>query len=89
MPEVSRYTVPSYPGHIIVFCSAGRVEEQQARWSSIARSDLTVHENPGDHWNLVWPPHSTKLAGAIDQYLGTKPLRPNAGHKFISRPVAS
>src|SRR5258708_2497502 len=89
MPAASRYAVPSYPGHIAVFCSAGRVEEQQARWSSIAREGVTVHENSGDHWNLVWPPHSTKLAEAIDQYLGAKPLRPNAGHKFISRPVAS
>jgi thioesterase domain-containing protein len=72
-----------------VFCSAGRVEEQQARWSTIARGGLTVHENPGDHWNLVWPPHSTKLAEAIDQYLGPTPSRPNADHKSISRPAAS
>ena len=89
MPAASRYPVEPYLGHIVVLCSAGRVEEQQARWSRIARGGVTVHENPGDHWNLVWPPHSTKLAEAIDQYLGAKPSRPKGDHKLISLPVAS
>ena len=64
-----RYTLHPYSGPITMFAAIGREEYQRARWSRVAKGQLTVHEMPGAHFDMVEPPHSTVLAAKFDECL--------------------
>ena len=61
-----RYRPRPYPGAITIFSAKGKTEWHRERWASIARGGLTIYEIPADHFEIVWPPHSTLLAQYFD-----------------------
>ena len=65
----ARYIVKPYSGPIHMYASRGRSKEQWERWSPMALGGLTVREIPAGHFEMVWPPHSTTLAAALDECL--------------------
>ena len=58
---------------LTVFSAKGRAEWHRKRWSSIAEGGLSVYEVAADHFDMVWPPHSTLLAEAFGRT--GKPVR--------------
>lgn len=64
-----RYTLHPYSGPVTMFAAKGREEYQRARWSRVAKGELTVHEITGAHFEMVEPPHSTFLAAKFDESL--------------------
>ena len=66
-----RYRTKAYDGAIVVFSAKGRSDWHRARWSSVAQRGFSVYEVPADHFDLVWPPHSTLLAQHFDAALAS------------------
>jgi thioesterase domain-containing protein len=64
-----RYRPKSYAGRLTVFSAKGRAEWHRKRWSSIAEGGLAIYEVPAGHFEIVWPPHSTRLAQHFDTAL--------------------
>jgi len=64
-----RYRLKSYAGKLTLFSAKGRAEWHRKRWSSVAEGGLSVYEIPADHFEIVWPPHSTQLAQHFDTAL--------------------
>jgi amino acid adenylation domain-containing protein len=64
-----RYRLKSYAGMLTMFSAKGRAEWHRKRWSSVAEGGLTIYEIAADHFDMVWPPHSTALAAAFDSAL--------------------
>jgi hypothetical protein len=54
------------PGCITVFAAKDKSDWHRARWSPIALGGLCIHEVPADHFDMVWPPHSSLLASYFD-----------------------
>jgi amino acid adenylation domain-containing protein len=63
------YVHKPYAGHITMFSSAGKSEQQRAHWGPFARGGLTVLEVPASHNDMVLPPHSKLLAEYVDACL--------------------
>jgi acetoacetyl-CoA synthetase len=61
-----RYRLQPYRGPLTMFSAQGMTERHRERWNNIAGGGLMIHEIPADHFNLVWPPHSTLLAECFD-----------------------
>jgi amino acid adenylation domain-containing protein len=66
------YRPKTYFGCITVFAAKGKSDWHRARWSSIALGGLCVYEVPADHFDMVWPPHSSLLASYFDAGLDTQ-----------------
>ena len=64
-----RYRVKPYAGVVTMFSAKGRADWHRKRWSPVAQGGLTIYEVPADHFDMVWPPHSTKLAQHFDAAL--------------------
>jgi amino acid adenylation domain-containing protein len=65
----SNYVHKPYAGHVTMFSSAGKSEQQRAHWGPVARGGLTVLEVPASHEDMVLPPHSKFIAEHFDACL--------------------
>jgi thioesterase domain-containing protein len=65
------YRAKTYAGTIVILSAQGRSEWHRARWNSIAQGGLTIYEVPANHFDMVWPPHSTMLAQHFDAALAS------------------
>jgi acetoacetyl-CoA synthetase len=66
-----RYSPKPYEGAITMFARTEVAGLHRARWLTLARGGLMMHEIPARHAEIVWPPHSTKLAEYLDSSLDT------------------
>lgn len=65
------YQAKAYDGSIVMFSAKGRSEWHRARWSAIAQRGFSVYEIPANHFDIVWPPHSSLLANYFDAGLNS------------------
>lgn len=64
-----RYRRRPYAGRMVVFSRLGRAGMHREQWTRLVLGGLDVHEIPGDHGEIVWPPVNALLAEALDKSL--------------------
>ena len=63
------YVPKPYPGHIVMFSSAGKSDLRRADWGPLAGGGITVLEVPAGHYDMVSPPFSKLLTEYFDACL--------------------
>jgi thioesterase domain-containing protein len=87
-----QYVPRPYSGHVTIFSSAGNSEWQRLCWEPLIQGGLTVLEIPARHDEMIWPPHSKRLAEKVDDCLAlgaaSKPVchSSKVSHSPISLP---
>src|SRR5262245_7694283 len=87
-----QYVPRPYSGHLTIFSSAGNSEWQRLCWEPLVQDGLTVLEIPARHDEMIWPPHSKRLAEKVDDCLAlgaaSKPVchSSKVSHSPISLP---
>ncbi|ARN81988.1 thioesterase domain-containing protein [Methylocystis bryophila] len=68
------YRPPRYEGRLVLFNAAGRAPEYKADstlgWKTCATGAIEVHVTPGDHHNLLRPPHARDFGERLTPHLG-------------------
>ena len=64
-----RYRRRPYAGRMVVFSRLGQAGTHRQQWTNLALGGLDVHEIPGNHGEIVWPPVNALLAEALDASL--------------------
>src|SRR5262245_3876854 len=64
-----QYVPRPYSGQLTIFSSAGNSEWQRLCWEPLVQGGLTVLEIPARHHEMIWPPHSKRLAEKVDDCL--------------------
>src|SRR5262249_27797745 len=63
------YRPQPIPAQVSFFRSqaASRIEDPSWGWNQVvAPKDLTIHEIPGNDWEIFWEPNAKHLAAALD-----------------------
>ncbi len=64
-----RYRRRPYAGRMVVFSRLGQAKTHREQWTQLVLGGVDVHEIPGNHGEIVWPPVNALLAEALDKSL--------------------
>jgi len=64
-----QYVPRPYSGQLTIFSSAGNSEWQRLCWEPLVQGGLTVLEIRARHHEMIWQPHSKRLAENVDECL--------------------
>jgi len=70
---MNNYIPKTYPGKILFFRAHERVTflptNPELSWKNLATDGIDIHEVPGNHTSMIFPPHVEVIANLLKKYL--------------------